>query len=101
MYGSSAGWQLGESPEEIDRICGVPEEIEWGIVMGDAPPTIRPWLPEPNDGVVSHSEMRMPGAATTRVGMGHTPSLFFPETWRQVSSFLERGRFISPEEDPE
>jgi len=101
VYGTSAGWQLGEGPEGIDRICGVPEEIEWGIVMGDAPPTIRPWLPEPNDGVVSHSEMRMEGVPTTRVGMGHTPLLFSPETWRQVASFLERGRFISPEEAPE
>lgn len=101
LYGTSAGWQLGESPEEIDRICGVPEEVEWGIVMGDAPVTIRPWLPRPNDGVVSHSEMMMEGAATTRVPMGHTPLLFFPETWRQVASFLENGRFISREETTE
>jgi pimeloyl-ACP methyl ester carboxylesterase len=95
LYGTSAGWQLGEGPEEIDRICGVPEEVEWGIVMADAPPMIRAWLPAPNDGVVSHAEMRMGSQQSTRAEGGHTLSLFFPETWRRIATFLETGRFPS------
>jgi hypothetical protein len=93
LYGTSAGWQLGEGPAEIDRICGVPEEVEWGIVMPDAPPMIRGWLAAPNDGVVSHEEMRVGSWPTTRAEGGHTLSLFFPGTWRRVSTFLETGRF--------
>jgi len=99
LYGTGSGWQLGADAGEIDRICGTPE-VEWGIVMGWAPSGIRASvLGGSHDGVVSHAEMRTdPSIPTTLVEAGHTPLLFFPETWRQVESFLGRGRFLSPEE---
>lgn len=103
LFGTGAGWQLGSDAEEIDRICGTPSEVEWGIVMGWAPCGIRASiLGGPHDGVVSHAEMRMdPSIPTTTVEMGHTPLLFFPETWRQVSAFIARGCFLSPGESVE
>ncbi len=101
LYGTGAGWQLGEDPEEIDRICGIPEEIEWGIVMGMASHGIRDSLLEsPHDGVVSHSEMRMPGLSLPSVAieMMHTPLQFMPEAWREVACFLDLGRFRRDED---
>ncbi len=98
LYGTSAGWQLGEGPEEIDRICGIPEEIEWGIVMGEAAVPIRPWLPTPNDWVVSHAEMMIGSRPAIRIEGTHTALLWFHEAWQQVAAFIETGRFHLREE---
>ena len=103
LYGTKAGFQLGEHAETIDAICGIPKEISWGIVLGEASHGIRDSLLEsPHDGVVSHSEMRPSGCdlPETRVEMSHTPLLFLPEVWERVSKFLVSGQFHLPEEVP-
>ena len=94
LYGTGAGWQLGESQDAIDEICGRPEEVEWGIVMGRTAHGLRSSLLQaPHDGVVSQSEMRITNVPTISIDMGHTPILFLPEMWHEAASFLEQGAF--------
>ena len=86
--------KLGEPAEEIERICGVPEDIEWGIVMGTVATGLRDSMfGGPHDGVVSHAEMRMPGIPALPVPGNHTLFLYLPEMWHAVAGFLERGHF--------
>ncbi|MGA1779544.1 MAG: esterase/lipase family protein [Planctomycetota bacterium] len=95
LYGSGAGWQLGEEPEEIDRICGIPEEVAWGIVTGTVRTRVRPaLLPPPHDGVVSHREMLMPHRElpTCDIRWYHTPLQFSRRASAQVLHFLAHAR---------
>ncbi len=101
LYGTGAGWQLGESPDVIDEICGRPEDIKWGIVMGRTAHGLRSSLLQaPHDGVVSQSEMRVEQIPAISIDMGHTPILFLPEMWHEVASFLEKGEFKELETGP-
>ena len=104
LYGTEAGFQLGESAEQVDAICGIPKEISWGIILGETSHGIRDSLLErPHDGVVSHSEMRPSGCSLpeTLVEMSHTPLLFLPEVWERAARFLASGRFHLPDEVPD
>ncbi|MGH8371416.1 MAG: esterase/lipase family protein [Gammaproteobacteria bacterium] len=94
------GWLLGQSgpkglAEEHDPVWNSRREL--GILVGTAGQGFnlpRPELAEPNDGIVSADETRLPGA-TDQIALDvhHTSMLFKSEVAEQVIQFLKRGKF--------
>ena len=94
-------WLLGHAAEPLLD----PAQRQWrfgrelGIVAGTHPVSIGKPLAqfaadEPNDGLVSVAETRLPGAtAHLTLPVSHTGMLFSADVARQVCEFLATGRF--------
>lgn len=84
-------WLAGAAPQALER-------HEIGVIAGSLGiglgRLIAPDLPEPNDGVVSVAETRLPAARDHIVlHVSHATMLFSTAVARQVCAFLERGVF--------
>jgi len=99
LYGPHAGRQLAEDPSGIFTECGVPTDIELGIIAGvSSPPMIIPVpVEKPHDGVVARSEAVLGNFPVLDMNAGHTMALFMPSVWKQVAEFLETGKFRDKE----
>lgn len=95
VYGRHAGRQLTEDPEGIFAECGVPKNVEIGILAGVLSPlrVINVPVERPHDGVVSYREALLGDFPVLKLRVGHTPALFLPSVWRHVAFFLENGQF--------
>lgn len=99
LYGRHAGRQLTEDPSGIFTECGIPADIDLGIIAGvSTPPMIIPTpLDTPHDCVVARSETVLGNFPVLDLRVGHTIALFVPAVWRQVAAFLDSGSFLEIE----
>ncbi len=95
LAGSEAGQQLTEEPEGIFTECGIPQNVDLGIIAGVGSPMsfLQTPIPKPHDGVVSLEEARLPGVPLKEVESNHTTMLFNPTIWKTAHQFLETGSF--------
>ena len=94
VAGGKAGAQLAEDPPGIFEECGIPENVELGIIAGTAGFQIYPLpLEKPHDGVVSLEETRLGDFPIKELPSNHTPILWRRRTFEEVEHFLDHGRF--------
>jgi hypothetical protein len=94
VFGRKSGAQLAQDPPGIYRECGVPRNVDTGIIAG-----VNGWglfpvgLPKPHDGIVALEEARLDDFPLKELPYNHTPILFRRALHDEVARFLEEGRF--------
>ena len=92
-----AGKQLGEGWEELAKVLQTPC-CEFGILAGTAA-IPNPLVDGSDDGIVSVSETKLPGAADFRVLAGHHGHIRSSEAVGEMTlCFLQHGYFTSADE---
>jgi len=91
-----AGQQLGTGESSVPRRLG-PVDFKLGVIAGDRSlnPLFSSWIPGADDGKVSVSSAKMPGADFLLVHRSHTWMAWNSEVNGAVSEFLRTGRFDS------
>ncbi len=90
-----SGAQLAEAPPGIFEKCGVPDNVEIGIVAGvNGIKLLLPIpLPKPHDGIVTLDETRLGDFPVKELPFNHTPILWRRRTFEEAAYFLENGEF--------
>jgi triacylglycerol lipase len=89
-----AGQQLGTGESSVPRRLG-PINFELGVIAGDRSlnPLFSSWIPGADDGKVSVSSAKMPGADFLLVHHSHTWMAWSSRVNWTIAEFLRTGRF--------
>jgi len=90
-----AGQQLGTAEASVPNRLG-PVDFELGVIAGDRSfnPLFSSWIPGPDDGKVSVSSAKMPGAHFLLVHHSHTWMAWSPQVNSAIAEFLRVGHFV-------